>query len=325
MKRALAALLVAALWIVVARVEPTRLAAQPKPTTYPTTYPTTAPGYATIGPTIIPGTIPPGTTTPKPTAPPTATPKPPTPAPTSPPGGALVWQAGVHPYSVRSGSGQCGSPTVNGATYLFSLAISGTNCYRNQVMPAAAGATSYLNSGSTYQWTFTYRDSPAPGMGPDKDARSLIWQIHPTTCACTPCTTLNFINGPTGVSSPQYWGVYNCGHGAGNVIAWSGPYTPGAVVVWKILVRISNPQGAANGMETVWKDGTQVYSANNIVTMCCATVTSPAPQWWNFGPYKWRWELAGGGGSSLTKVSMTIDSMTLVKTAGAKKGNNHGH
>ena len=116
------------------------------------------------------------------------------------------------------------------------------------------------------------------------------------------------------------WGVYNCVHGTGNTIVASAAYTPGATVVWKFVVRISNPQGAANGAETVWKDGTQIYSATNIVTMCCATTTSPYPQWWNFGPYKWRWELAGGGGSSMTTVRATIDSMTVTKIAGAKHG-----
>ena len=292
------------------------MGAKPVPRDYPTTVPTTIP---TTVPTTVPTTRPTTVPTTAPGTPPGATPTPaPTPAPTASPSGATVWQAGVHSYSVRSGSGQCGTPTVSGAVYAMTLVQSGTTCYRNQTMPAASGQTAYLTSGSTYQWTFIYRDTPY-GMGPDSDARALIWQIHPNTCSCTPCTTLNFINGPNGVSSPQYWGVYNCVHGSANTIVYSTPYVQGASVVWKFVVKISDPQGTANGAETVWKDGVQVYSATNIVTMCCATSTSPFPQWWNFGPYKWRWESAGGGGSTLIKVGATIDSMTLTKLAGAKK------
>ena len=32
-----------------------------------------------------------------------------------------------------------------------------------------------------------------------------------------------------------------------------------------------------------------------------------------FGPYKWRWQLPGGGGSAMTEVNATIDGMTLTE------------
>lgn len=272
------------------------------------------------GPTPAPTIKPTATPSPKPTASPTPKPSaPPTSPPSAPPsGGTPIWNAASGAYSVPGGSGQCGAPTKSGGTFAFALSINGTTCYRNQMMPNYGGySTAYLSPGKTYQWSFTYRDTDAngkpPGMGPDTDARALMWQIHPNTCSCTPCTTLNFVNGPNGVSSPQYWGLYDCKTGSGNVLEYSTKYTPGATVNWQIQVTISSPQGAANGAVRWWYNGVLVYSANNVVTTAGATQTSPYAQWWNFGIYKWRWELAGGGGSNMTKVNATVDNMTLTQ------------
>lgn len=290
-----------------------------KPTTVPTTIPTTVP---TTVPTIVPGTLTPSPTpTVVPTQPPTPTPTPtvvPTAPPTTAPG--TVWSANGGKYAVVSGSGQCGSPTVSGGTFSFALSQSSGSCYRNQAQPTYGGYSSaYLTEGATYQWSFTYRDSDAngaaPGMGPDADARSLVWQVHPNTCSCTPCTTLNFVNGPNGVSSPEYWGFYDCASGSTNVLKWSAPYVAGQTVNWKIEVTISKPQGTANGSDRVWMNGTLVYSADNVVTNCCATNTSPSSAWWNFGPYKWIWANATNA-STMTKVNATFDNMTLTQMNG---------
>jgi hypothetical protein len=321
--------------------------AQPKPTSIPTTviHPTSIPGYETTVPTVLPGTLPPTVApTPAPTPKP-STPPPPTASP--PPPGSLVWQAGLSAWHVRSGSGQCGTPTVSGGIFSFGLAQNAGACYRNQLHPAPSGQTAYLQEGATYRWTFVYRDSDAnfnqPGMNDCKvgfgncgvsstgcpgascagDARSLIWQLHPNSCACTPCVTLNFVNGPTGTTFPQTWGWYDCGpSGTTPRLQWTGTYAPGARVTWQIDVKISAPQGTANGSVVLRKEGVTVYSASNVVTMCCATYTAPSSVWWNYGPYKWIWSSVPNR-SSQSSLNATFENMVLTKLAAAKHG--HGH
>jgi hypothetical protein len=232
---------------------------------------------------------------------------------------------------------------VSGGIFSFALAQTSGACYRNQLHPAASGQTAYLQEGATYRWSFTYRDADMqfaqPGMNDCKvgfgqcgvssagcpgstcagDARSLIWQLHPNSCSCTPCVTLNFINGSSGVGAPQYWGFYDCGKsGTTPLLEWSGTYAPGARVAWQIDVRISTPQGSANGSVTLRKEGVVVYSATNVITMCCATYTAPSSVWWNFGPYKWIWSTVPNR-SSAASLNATFENMLLTKLLAARR------
>lgn len=242
------------------------------------------------------------TPSPSPTQTPSPTPKP---SPTPTPSGTVVWKAGdptLGKWEIAYDH-QCGTPVNVGTEFDFTLVQNGTNCGRNQANPlTAAGGNVMLTPGVTYTWTWHEIDGPPPGMGPDADARSLVWQIHGYEESDSPCTSLNFINGPDQVSGPQMWGFFTC---AG--LVWSGSYTPGESDDWTIVAKISS---GSDGDTKLYRNGKlQVDSPG------ANYHNSPTNQaWWNFGPYKWRWELPGGGGSTMTTVAQTFQSMLLTSS-----------
>lgn len=221
--------------------------------------------------------------------------------------GAVVWQAGTSlGHWVRSNTYQCGTPVNSGATFSFNLVRNGTSCGRNQASPTdSSGNLSRLTDGVQYAWTFHYSDHTpsggSPGMGYDRDARSLIFQVHPYGGG-GPCVGLAFWNGGV-VGQPQKWLLTSC---SGNV--WSGTYTPGEQDNFKIVMTPS--QGSA-GRLMLYRNGALV--ANISGANYNNTGGGNGGPWWNFGPYKWRWELANGGGSSMTQVNATISNMTLTR------------
>jgi hypothetical protein len=173
----------------------------------------------------------------------------------------------------------------------------------------ASGQTFQLTPGQTYTWTFNYIDGTpsdsGPGMGSDVDARSLIWQIH-TYQGSTygNCMQLGFWNSGT-PGTAQKWYFY--GTCSGDSAAFSMPYTPQETDSFKIVAYMCD---CASGYTTLYRNGALV-----------GTITGPNfnddpgyNPWWNFGPYKWRWEIANGGGSSMTEVDATIDNMTLTES-----------
>lgn len=211
----------------------------------------------------------------------------------------VVWKAGTSNWK-PSTSGQCGTPVLAGTTFTFALAIDGTNCIRNQVDPLDPdGSTLLLTNGRVYTWTWHETDGPPPGMGPDADARSLVWQIHGYIERDSPCTGLTFINGPDQVSKPQLWGFSTC---AG--LVWSGAYTPGESDDWKVVALISS---SSDGWTELWRNGRLQghWKGANFHN----SATNQA--WFNFGPYKYRWSLAAAGGSSMSSVAQTISGMAL--------------
>jgi hypothetical protein len=268
--------------------------------------PSGAPSEPSLGPTPASTAAPSGTPTQAPPPVPTATPTPtpaPTPLPTATPG-VVLWQAGSATLGRWSDATtyQCGSPQQSGGQLQFTLVQSGTSCGRNQAQPENAdGSLSTLTDGRQYAWTFHYIDglvtAPGPGMGVDAEAQSLIWQIHGTGATGTPCAQLGFGNAANGA---QVWQLTDCANGLSNPY-WTGTYTPGESDDWEIIALVS---ASSNGYIQLYRNGTLVANAVG------ANYQGTAP-WWNFGPYKWRWELAGAGGSNMTMVDCTIEGMTL--------------
>lgn len=189
--------------------------------------------------------------------------------------------------------------------FTFTLNKSGTSCGRNQANPLTpSGSLVRLTNGATYTWTFNYVDGKpsgaGPGMGGDSDARSLVWQIHGYNEPDSPCTGLIFINGTNNLGVGQHWGFTTC---AG--LVWNGTYKPGERDSFKIVARISE---TSSGYTALYRNGVRVASVNG-----ANYHHSSGTPWWNFGPYKWRWEMAGGGGSDMTQVNATINNLTLTK------------
>jgi hypothetical protein len=225
--------------------------------------------------------------------------------------GTVVWQAGdpILGQWIAGNTGQCGSPVQSASQITFTLQQQGTDCTRNQLTPLNADSTmSTLSPGHTYAWTFTYIDgTPSdapPGMGPDADARSLIWQIH-TSQGWTNknCMQLGFWNNEQPGTAQQWYFYGTCD---GDSAAFSMPYTPQETDSFEIDAYICD---CASGYTTLYRNGVLV-----------GTITGPnfnddpgVDPWWNFGPYKWRWELSDGGGSNMSSVGCTIQNMTLAE------------
>jgi hypothetical protein len=243
-----------------------------------------------------------------------------TPASTS---GTVLWQAGNAALGkwVVANTHQCGIPVQKGATFTFALSRSQTNCDelppgRNMANPvggnSACGSAWCLTSGHTYTWTFHYIDGTpsgqAPGMGEDKYAESGIWQMHDYGSGGGACTNgslaLSFVNSPFG--GPQVWAVETAGKfipipGSG------GAYTPQEQDDWKIVVTVSNGADGYTPSETFYRNGAQVFHSNNPnFGGNCARYA-----FWDFGIYKWPWELANAEGSTMKQVSATMENMTL--------------
>ena len=162
-----------------------------------------------------------------------------------------------------------------------------------------------LTDGATYAWEFDYIDGTSadtpPGMGPDVEAQSLIWQIHGYNEPDTPCTGLQFVNGDgLGAGGPQNWMLSNC---AG--IVWTGPYAPGEKDHFRIVALVSS--GSSGSIE-FYRNGTLegTFPGANYHN-------SQGDPWWNFGPYKWRWELPEAGGSNMTEVNATMNNMVFTQ------------
>ncbi|MGB6985468.1 MAG: heparin lyase I family protein [Candidatus Aquilonibacter sp.] len=227
------------------------------------------------------------------------------------PDGTIVWQAGSPTMGrwVVANTYQCGIPVVSGARFTFALTQKDTSCGRNQANPTTvSGDLVRLSDGATYMWRFRFIDGVASagsgGMGPDSgpNPEALIWQIHGYREPDTPCTSLNFANGAyyAGQMPGQEWAFMTC-RGA----VWFGRYLPGEQDDWKIVATIS---ASTSGETKLFRNGVLVVDdrgANYHHSM--------GDPWWNFGPYKWRWELPNGGGSRLTQVSATIDQMVLTR------------
>lgn len=156
-----------------------------------------------------------------------------------------------------------------------------------------------LTDGRTYTWTFHYIDGKptgsGPGMGTDRDARSLIWQMHDYG-ASGASASLGFANDSSG---KQIW---DFSLGGTPLYVWTGSYTQGETDDFKIVVKVSS---TSNGTEQLYRNGQLVM---NVSGPNYSAGTNP---WWNFGPYKWRWGLPNAGGSTTSRVNATISGMTL--------------
>jgi hypothetical protein len=230
-----------------------------------------------------------------------------------------VWRAGdpqIGKWKVASAS-QCGTPVNLRRLFVFSLSYTvvngGGTCMRNQANPLDSdGDAFYLHDGIKYTWTFRFVDgSPyiarAPAMGPDHDARSLIWQIHGNIETGSPCTALTFTNGDDNVTyDNQMWGFSTC-----NGVVWHGRYLPGEADDWKIIAVISKGD---DGMTQLYRNGVLQFTDRgaNYHDSHPSFGDPGAYPWWNFGPYKWIWKDAPTN-SSMTSVNMTIDNMVLTQ------------
>lgn len=224
--------------------------------------------------------------------------------------GAVVWQAGsptLGKWEVAN-TYQCGEPILTGSSFYFDLKQDGTKCGRNQMLPlTSSGATFQLTPGRTYTWTFDYIDGNphAPGMGNDTgEAQSVVWQIHGNDEPDTPCTQLGFGNSPanSGSGQPQQWLMDDCASSLSNPF-WVGVYTPQETDHFIIQAKIASD---STGTLQAWRNGVQIASRKG-----ANFKESTGNPWWNFGVYKWRWELANGGGSKMTEVQDTVNNMTL--------------
>lgn len=227
----------------------------------------------------------------------------------------------------------------------------GTNCQRNQANPdsgnCVSGSTSqcFLASSTTYLVHFVFRDSDInnnqPGMadcninvggtcgvtscsyppgatGCPGEGRALLWQLHPTSCSCTPLFHLDMVNGPDSLSDPQYWGLFT-GAQTNGTATYTTPYTKGATVTWDIEFTINSNGSCLNtggspcptdGAVTLWENGVQKYTNSAVTLLCCSTITSPTTQWTNFGIYRAQWGNTPNA-SDVLSVNATYDNFTI--------------
>jgi hypothetical protein len=227
-------------------------------------------------------------------------------------GGVVVWKAGDPALGrwTTANTNQCGQPVQNRSQFSFNLRQNGQSCGRNQMLPLDAGGDLVrLVDGRTYTWTFHYIDGTpsgaAPGMGLDSGSNpdSSIWQIHGYTQRDSPCTGLPFVNGAyyPGQTAGQEWSFTTCN---GNV--WFGKYTPQEQDDWKIVATIS---ATSSGETKLYRNGVLMVDDHGANYRDWS-----GNPWFNFGPYKWRWQLPDGGGSAMTEVNATINDMTLTET-----------
>ena len=219
---------------------------------------------------------------------------------------SIVWRAGDDERG-RWGVAttlQCGRPVQSGSRFVMAFsqghAPGGGRCGRNQANPLEAntGNVVRLDYGRQYTWTFVYIDGTpggGPGMGYDRDARSLIWQIAPYVTG-SDCTQLWLDNGGV-VGHPEEWDLKVCGR-----TVYHGKYTPDERDDFKIVVV---PSEGDSGRLTFYRNGTKVgeYHGQNVAG------SSGAP-WWNFGPYKWVWEEYPNH-STMRTAGATFESMQL--------------
>ena len=250
----------------------------------------------------------------------TTTPSP-TPSPTPTPSGTVLWREGdatLGKWELGT-SGQCGSPVVSGASMQFNLDSNPGNnttstCYRNIVLAdTSSSSTLLLTPGTTYTFSWHYidgtaTDAPASGatggMGYDRDARGLIFQIHQFNGGV--CLGLDFDNGGV-IGGTQQWHLSDCG---GDV--WrSTAYTPGEVDDFKLVVKISSTtpcSGATCGTMQFYRNGV-LQTLNLGDNGIGPNVLAGSNSWFSMGPYKWRW--SDGGSSSLYHVVCTIQNMLV--------------
>jgi hypothetical protein len=242
----------------------------------------------------------------------------PAPATSVPPASSqdsVAWKAGdsvLGRWTVAN-TYQCGTPVANGTSFTFNLTYAPDgSCGRNQMLPMGTnGEIFQLQEGRTYTWTFHYidgkPDGSGPGMGDSGVPDSLIWQVHPYSGPSgTLGVRLNFIDGRDGVSKPQMWGFY-APQSEGTLLWWTGSYTPGEQDDFKIV--LAPLSSTSTGVTKLYRNGVLQFTKSGANYVSPST-TGGQP-WWNFGPYKWRWELANAGGSSTTEVNATITDMTL--------------
>ncbi|HEX4014051.1 MAG TPA: hypothetical protein VHX17_09215 [Candidatus Cybelea sp.] len=230
--------------------------------------------------------------------------------------GAVVWRAGdpVLGKWQTANTQQCGKPVATGASFFFNLKQDGTNCGRNQMLPLTpSGSLFQLTPGHVYTWVFDYIDGDAngkpPGMGNDGGvAQSVVWQIHGYNEPGTPCTQLGFGNTPpnSAAGQPQRWLIDDCGSSL-SAPFWTGPYAPQETDRFVIEAKVS---AGSTGWTKLYRNGALVASSTG-----ANYHSSPNNPWWNFGIYKWRWQLANAGGSKMTEVQNTVNNMTLYDRA----------
>ncbi|GAC1607118.1 MAG: hypothetical protein NVS3B3_09270 [Aquirhabdus sp.] len=257
------------------------------------------------------------TPSPLPTIKPTPVPTPvptlvPTPVPTPSPFGKVLWVAGGDVNLgrwINANTFQCGSPVQDGASFTFSLRYAADgSCGRNQAQPIDPVTNDVLRLQVDHQATFSFHyidgkpDGSGPGMGYDKDARSLVWQMHPYGGGGPQCGIGLLLSNGGQIGGAQVWQINNC-----NGVIWTGDYTPGEVDDWIIVVGVSP---TSKGYLQLYRNGTQVASASG------ATFGGGnGDPWFNFGPYKWRWDSDTSPicCSSMVEVNATIQNMRVTQ------------
>jgi hypothetical protein len=219
-----------------------------------------------------------------------------------------VWLAGdpvLGNWEPGDDEHQCGTPVQSGTTFTMTLTRDGNNCNRNQATPllGQTGGLVFLTPGIQYTWTWHEVDGlvglPVLGMGPDTDARSLVWQIHGLDEPDSPCTELAFYNNPA-----QTRAFTVCG-----ITIKTLPYTPTESDDWKVVAIVCDKTSCPPGISPE----TKLYRNNVLMVDYVGQNAHNGKNhkyWWNFGPYKWPWS-DGTYTGSMTFVSQTFSNMKL--------------